>query len=91
VPLVGVQVSPLRAQAACRRKPLVGLDGVVNGQELEGAGLRALSALLQKLDTAGRWGGLQRVRTPDEKYLWLCERHLKKYKRPKASYDKPKK
>jgi len=28
---------------------------------------------------------------PDEKYLWLCERHLKKYKRPKASYDKPKK
>ena len=53
--------------------------------------MRALSALLQKLDTAGRWGGLQRVRTPDEKYLWLCERHLKKYKRPKASYDKPKK
>ena len=53
--------------------------------------MRALSALLQKLDPPGKWGGLQRVRTPDEKYLWLCERHIQEYKRPKASYDKPKK
>jgi len=80
-----------RAQAARRAEPLVGLDGVVDRQELEGAALRALSALLQRLDPAGKWGGLRRVRTPDEKYLWLCERHLKVYKRPEASYDKPKK
>ena len=91
MPLVGVQVSPLHAQTARRREPLVAFHRVIDRQELQGAALRALSALLQKLDPAGRWGGLQRVRTPDEKYLWLCERHLKKYKRPKASYDKPKK
>jgi len=79
------------AQAVGRTEPLVAFQRIIGRQELEGAALRALSALLQKLDPPGKWGGLQRVRTPDEKYLWLCERHIQEYKRPKASYDKPKK
>ena len=48
---------------------------------VEGAGLRAVRLLLEKLDAQQVWGGLQRILTPEGHYLWLCEYHARDYKR----------
>ncbi|MFH1524746.1 MAG: leucine-rich repeat domain-containing protein [Chloroflexota bacterium] len=47
----------------------------------EGAGLRAVRQLLEKLDEHQVWGGLMRVLTPEAHYLWLCEYHAQEYRR----------
>ena len=47
----------------------------------ETASLRALRALLEKLDAAQHWGGLAKVLTPEGQYLWLCEHHAMEFKR----------
>ena len=36
---------------------------------------RAVYALLDALDPAHHWGGLNRVRTPEDQILWLCRDH----------------
>jgi hypothetical protein len=43
----------------------------------DGSSLRVLRNLLDSLDPAQRWGGLQRVLTPEGHYLWLCDHHAK--------------
>lgn len=48
---------------------------------VEGAELRAVRQLLEKLDEHQTWGGLQRVLTPEDHYLWLCEHHAQEYRR----------
>ena len=48
---------------------------------VEGAGLRAVRQLLEKLDEHQVWGGLKRVLTPEDHYLWLCEYHAQEYRR----------
>ena len=45
----------------------------------EGAGLRALHALLLDLDKAKGWGGLRRVPTKSGEFLWLCPAHYKEF------------
>jgi hypothetical protein len=47
---------------------------------VEGAGLRAVRQLLEKLDEHQVWGGLKRVLTPEQHYLWLCEYHAHEYR-----------
>jgi len=44
-----------------------------------GAELRALRSLLEKMDNARVWGGLEKKRTPEGHYLWLCPEHSRKY------------
>ncbi len=46
----------------------------------EGAELRAVRLLLERLDEYQVWGGLQRVLTPEDHYLWLCKYHAQGYK-----------
>jgi hypothetical protein len=41
----------------------------------EGPTLRTLRHLLDELDPASRWGGLRKILTPEQHYLWLCEEH----------------
>jgi hypothetical protein len=48
---------------------------------VEGAGLRAVRQLLEKLDEHQVWGGLRRVLTPEDHYLWLCDYHAQEYRR----------
>jgi hypothetical protein len=48
---------------------------------VEGAGLRAVRQLLEKLDEQQVWGGLNRVLTPEDHYLWLCDYHSQEYRR----------
>ena len=50
-------------------------------QQAQGAALRQIRVLLDKLDPAQRWGGLQKVLTPEGHYLWLCEHHAREYLR----------
>ncbi|MBQ0894653.1 hypothetical protein KBX37_16365 [Micromonospora sp. U56] len=45
----------------------------------EGAGLRALRQLLVKLDPAGRYGDLRRVRSSSGDLLWVCPEHHRSY------------
>jgi hypothetical protein len=45
----------------------------------EGAELRALRSLLDEKDPQRIWGGLQKKRTPEGHYLWLCRYHASKY------------
>jgi hypothetical protein len=49
--------------------------------EAEGAGLRALRVLLDRLDPQQRWGGLTKVLTLEGHYLWLCPRHAAEFRR----------
>jgi len=51
------------------------------GEQVEGAPLRALRSLLDKKDPQQYWGGLKKVLTPEGHYLWLCDHHAKEYKR----------
>ncbi len=48
---------------------------------VRGAALRALRLLLDAKDPQQRWGGLQKILTPEGHYLWLCEHHAKEYAR----------
>ena len=55
--------------------------GLVKSLErVEGASLRVLRSLLDKLDPPHAWGGLQKVLTPEGHYLWLCARHTAEYR-----------
>ena len=47
---------------------------------VEGAELRAVRQLLEKVDEHQTWGGLKRVLTPEDHYLWLCEYHAQEYR-----------
>ena len=47
---------------------------------VEGAALRAIRQLLEKLDEQQTWGHLKRVLTPEDHYLWLCEYHAQAYR-----------
>ena len=49
--------------------------------EAQGASLRALRVLLDRLDPEQRWGGLTKVLTPEGHYLWLCPRHAAEFRR----------
>lgn len=44
-------------------------------QQAEGADLRSLQALLERLDPSRIWGGLSCVFTPEGDSLWLCAEH----------------
>jgi Leucine-rich repeat (LRR) protein len=48
---------------------------------IDGAGLRAVRQLLEKLDEHQVWGDLKRVLTPEGHYLWLCDYHTQEYRR----------
>ena len=48
----------------------------------EGAALRELRTVLDKVDTKRDWGGLRKVLTPEGDYLWLCEQHAQEYRDP---------
>lgn len=47
----------------------------------DGVQLRVLRQLLDLKDPTRHWGGLERVRTPEGHYLWVCEHHARQYKR----------
>jgi internalin A len=47
----------------------------------EGATLRTLKLLLEEKDKQQVYGGLRRYMTKEGHWLWLCEHHLKEYKR----------
>lgn len=49
-------------------------------ERVEGATLRQLRNLLDKLDPQHKWGGLQKVLTMEGDYLWLCEKHAAKHR-----------
>ena len=44
-----------------------------------GAGLRAFHEILLELDSDKQWGGLRRVFTPSQGFLWLCPQHAAIY------------
>ncbi|MGQ4389689.1 COR domain-containing protein [Streptomyces sp. SAS_270] len=44
------------------------------------AEFRAMRALLEQLDPHGRWGGLNKILTPEGDTLWLCEDHARPYR-----------
>lgn len=48
-------------------------------EQAEGAPLRALRELLDKVDSKHDWGGLKKILTPEGHFLWLCEDHAKEY------------
>lgn len=45
----------------------------------EGASLRELRKLLDHVDPSQSWGGLRKLLTPENHYLWLCEKHAIAY------------
>ena len=45
----------------------------------EGAGLRALRALLADVDPASVFGGLRRRQTPSGDFVWICPDHIHEY------------
>ncbi len=49
-------------------------------QQAEGADLRSLQALLERLDPSRIWGGLACVFTPEGDSLWLCAEHQKAWR-----------
>lgn len=49
-------------------------------ERVEGATLRQLRNLLDKLDPQHKWGGLQKVLTMEGDYLWLCEKHAARHR-----------
>lgn len=51
-----------------------------NRTEIEfDAEYRAVYALLDALDPAHYWAGLNRIRTPEDHVLWLCRDHARQY------------
>jgi internalin A len=52
----------------------------LKSEEISGAQLREIRALLDQLDPKQHWGGLSKLLTPEHHYLWLCEHHYKKLK-----------
>lgn len=46
-----------------------------------GSDLRTLHQLLIALDPSQRWGGLQKILTPEGHYFWLCPDHAREYLR----------
>jgi len=46
-----------------------------------GSALRELRKVLDELDPSQKWGGLQKVLTPEGHYLWLCAEHAEEYAR----------
>ena len=59
------------------RLPMCGerLAELAGAARAEGAELRTLRHLLDKLDPAKRWGGLCAIWTPEGHCLWLCQEH----------------
>ena len=56
------------------------VGGTRGPEQIGGAALRALRQLLDdEEDPAQRWGGLEKVLTPEGHYLWLCEYHAQEY------------
>jgi internalin A len=53
---------------------------VAEASEADGAAIRALRRLLDRVDRDQDWGGLKKVLTPEGHYLWLCEEHAAKYR-----------
>ena len=65
---------------ATRQTEVPGQTAGIHGIEhVEGAALRGMRALLDDLDPKHRWGGLQKVLTPEGHFLWLCKHHTKEY------------
>jgi internalin A len=54
--------------------------GKESHERFEGAALRVLRSLLDRLDPQRKWGGLRKVLTPEGHYLWLCENHAAAYR-----------
>lgn len=46
----------------------------------DGSELRNIRQLLEDLDKTRKWGGLERVVTPEGHILWLCKEHAREYK-----------
>ena len=55
------------------------VGGTRGPEQIGGAALWALRQLLDEEDPAQRWGGLEKVLTPEGHYLWLCEYHAQEY------------
>jgi hypothetical protein len=55
--------------------------GAAIGQltEAEGAGLRALRAILLEHDKLRTFGGMRRMQSPSGDFLWICPRHYTEY------------
>jgi hypothetical protein len=51
------------------------LDSLGRSTIASGAELRVLRVLLERLDPERRWGGLERVVTPEAEFLWVCPEH----------------
>jgi internalin A len=45
----------------------------------EGAALRSMRLLLDRVDPQQQWGGLRKILTPEGHYLWLCSYHATEY------------
>ena len=54
-------------------------DDPDRASKVGGAELRALRSMLDEKDKARVWGGLEKKRTPEGHYLWLCPDHARKY------------
>jgi internalin A len=57
----------------------VSIDGGPGLTISEGAGLRALRAILLEKDRSRAFGGLRRVRTTSGDFLWICSTHYPEY------------
>ena len=42
---------------------------------------RLLRQILNEVDPKQLWGGLERIVTPEGHILWLCNEHIKEYRR----------
>ena len=61
-------------------------------RELDGADLRQLRSLLEKLDPNQTWGGLTLAPTPEGHYFWLCPHHAEEFRKgakPKLAPQPP--
>ncbi len=54
--------------------------------EEHGAGLRYLQSILKEMDPKQYYGGLERVRTNNYKYIWVHETFVKEYNPPKPEF-----
>lgn len=48
-------------------------------QRTVGPALRALHSFLKEADPSQLWGGLDKIVTPDDNILWLCDKHRQQY------------
>jgi internalin A len=51
------------------------IEDAGTANRVHGAALRALRRLLEELDPGQKWGGLQKVMTPEGHCLWVCAAH----------------